>query len=109
VSAGEYQLDVGDTIAMVNHVREMFGKPMISELPSATYGDPAACLFYRALADCGAQHVDGRHIGFASERVKRVSAGSGTVTVGCSRGRPGERSARRRRHRAGSSPTDQLG
>lgn len=64
----EHQLEIGDTIALVNMVREVFGKPMISELPNASYGDPAACLFYRALTDCGAMGVDGANISFASER-----------------------------------------
>ena len=74
MSAGEYQLDIGDTIAMVNMVRHQFGKDMISELPNATYGDPAACLFYRALSDCGAKSVDGRDIKFASERQAAIVA-----------------------------------
>jgi|SRR5262245_16024980 len=68
MSTGQYTLEIGDTIALVNMVRERFGMQMISELPNATYGDPAACLFYRALADCGARGVDGANITFASER-----------------------------------------
>src|SRR5262245_34854787 len=64
----EYTLEIGDTIALVNMVREVFGKPMVSELPNATYGDPAACLFFRALSDCGATGVAGDTISFSSER-----------------------------------------
>ena len=67
-------IEIGDTIALVNVVLERFGKPMISELPNATYGDPTACLLYRALVGVGATGVSGDTITFASERQAAVVA-----------------------------------
>jgi hypothetical protein len=69
-----YDLDIGDVIAQVNVVRNALGFEMISELPNARRGDPAACLFYRALADCGVRGVYGDRITFASERQASLAA-----------------------------------
>lgn len=60
--------DLGDTLAQVNIVRQQFGMQALHELPYANMGDPAACLFYRALSDCGAKSVHGDSIRFASDR-----------------------------------------
>lgn len=70
----EYGLQIGDVIAQCNVVRNALGYDQISELPSATRGDPAACLFYRALADCGVKGVYGDSITFASERQAQLAA-----------------------------------
>jgi hypothetical protein len=60
--------DIGDTLAQVNIVRSAFGMQSLHELPYANMGDPAACLFYRALSDCGAKGVHGDAISFNSDR-----------------------------------------
>lgn len=65
---------IGDVIAQVNVVRSALGYDPIYELPSASRGDPAACLFYRALSDCGVKGVHGDAIQFASERQARLAA-----------------------------------
>lgn len=60
--------DIGDTLAQVNIVRTAFGMQPMNELPNASMGDPAACLFYRALSDCGARSVHGDSVSFSSDR-----------------------------------------
>jgi hypothetical protein len=70
----EYGLQVGDVIAQCNVVRSALGYDQIAELPSANRGDPAACLFYRALADVGCRGVYGDSITFASERQAQLAA-----------------------------------
>lgn len=66
--------DLGDTLAQVNIVRTAFGMASLHELPYANMGDPAACLFYRALSDCGAKGVHGDSISFATDRQARLVA-----------------------------------
>jgi hypothetical protein len=67
-------LSIGDTLAMTNMVRAAFGHDLLSELPNATYGDPAACLFYRGLADVGCKGVSGSTVTFSTERQARMVA-----------------------------------
>jgi hypothetical protein len=64
----QFHEEIGDTLAIVNMARVAFGHAPLSELPNATMGDPAACLYYRALADCGATGVSGSNVSFSSER-----------------------------------------
>lgn len=66
--ATQFSEEIGDTLAIVNQARAAVGHPPLSELPNATMGDPAACLYYRALADCGATGVSGSSVSFQSER-----------------------------------------
>lgn len=65
---------IGDVIAQVNVVRSALGYDQIHELPNSTKGDPAACLFYRAMSDCGVKGVYGDRIEFASERQAQLAA-----------------------------------
>lgn len=61
--------DLRDTLAMVNVVRQALGFEMLSELPDSAPGQAANCLYYRALADCGAKSVSGGGtIDFGDER-----------------------------------------
>lgn len=70
----DYSEQVGDALAQINVYRDRIGQPLLSELPSATRGDPAACLFYRALADCGVTGVYGDSISFSSSRQAALAA-----------------------------------
>lgn len=65
---------IGDTLALVNMVRETFGHAPLSDLPDARPGDTQDCLYYRALKDVGASSVGGSSISFASERQAQVVA-----------------------------------
>src|SRR5688572_15410219 len=69
-----YAQDIGDTLAQVNLVRTAMGYSPLHELPNANRGQPAACLYYRALADCGAKKVYGDRISFSSERQAEMVA-----------------------------------
>lgn len=60
---------IGDTLAMVNVVRQAFGKDALNELPNAKPGDAGDCLFYRALGDVGVTSVTGSHMSFATDRI----------------------------------------
>jgi len=70
----DYQLQIADVLAQVNVVRDRLGFNRLSELPSAHQGDPAACLFYRGLMDCGVTGVVGDSISFSSDRLASVCA-----------------------------------
>lgn len=72
--SGGYDLQLGDALAQVNTVRSALGYDPLYELPSANQGDPAACLFYRAMSDCGVRGVYGNSIQFASERQAALAA-----------------------------------
>jgi hypothetical protein len=65
---------IGDTLAMVNVVRQAFGKEQISELPDAVPGNAADCLFYRALSDVGVTSVNGAGMAFENERIAHTVA-----------------------------------
>jgi len=80
----EFSLQIGDTIAQVNEVRRALGHDPIYELPNARQGDAAACLYWKALADCGATGVYGDRIAMASERQAQLAAQLwGTRASGC--------------------------
>lgn len=81
-----YDEVLGDTLAMVNVVRQAFGKDTLSELPDARPGDAGDCLFYRALGDLGVMSVTGSHATFADRRVASAvgelwGSGSNETTV----------------------------
>lgn len=61
-------MPIGDTLALVNVVRNAFGHQELHDLPDARTGATTDCLFYRALKDVGATSVGGNTISFASER-----------------------------------------
>ncbi len=65
---------IGDTLALVNVVRESFGHSPLAELPDAKPGDSQDCLYYRALKDIGCTGVGTGNMTFASERQARTVA-----------------------------------
>lgn len=74
---------VGDTLALVNVVRQAFGKDQLSDLPDSRPGDAADCLFYRALADVGVHQVYGGSMSFDDERkAAYIAALWGTTAKG---------------------------
>ncbi len=50
---------VGETLALLNVVRQAFGKELLTELPDAHQGNSSDCLYYRALKDVGVESVGG--------------------------------------------------
>lgn len=64
----EYDESIGDALALVNVVRQRFGRPALTELPDAYTGNPSDCLFYRGLADIGVCDVGADSMSFESER-----------------------------------------
>jgi hypothetical protein len=71
---GSYDELVGDTLAMVNVLRQAFGKAALDELPDARPGDASDCLYFRAFGDIGVTGVSGVTASFASERVASAAA-----------------------------------
>lgn len=66
---------VGDTLALVNVVRQAFGKDMLTELPDSHKGNSSDCLYYRALKDVGVQSVGGDgSMRFADDRIAATAA-----------------------------------
>lgn len=65
---------IGDTLAMVNVVRQAFGKDSLTELPDATPGNAGDCLFYRALSDVGVESVSGATMAFRNDRIAHTVA-----------------------------------
>lgn len=76
---------IGDTLALVNVVREAFGAAPLNELPDARPGDSQDCLYFRALSDVGCTGVGTGRMTFNSERAARtVAALWGTEASGAS-------------------------
>lgn len=69
-----YDEMIGDTLAMVNVVRQAYGKASLTELPDALTGNPSDCLYYRGLQDIGVTEVGGDSMCFSSERTAAVVA-----------------------------------
>lgn len=70
-----FEQQVGDTLALVNVVRQAFGERPLNELPDAQPGDASDCLYYRALDGVGVVSVGGDgEITFASDRAAGVVA-----------------------------------
>jgi hypothetical protein len=65
---------VGDTLALVNVVREAFGHAPLTDLPDARPGDSQDCLYFRALKDVGVVGVGTGTMNFSSERQARTVA-----------------------------------
>lgn len=65
---------IGDTLALVNIVREAFGHDPLNELPDARPGDSQDCLYFRALKDVGATGVGTGSISFNSARQAQTVA-----------------------------------
>ena len=63
---------IGETLSLINVVRQAFGKDPLTELPDAKPGDAGDCLYYRALGDIGVASVTGGTMQFASERIASV-------------------------------------
>lgn len=73
---------IGDTLALVNVVREAFGVSPLNDLPEASPGHAADCLFARALAEVGVRSVGGNgemDFGHNVRAASRVAALWGTV------------------------------
>lgn len=74
---------IGDTLALVNVVREAFGAQPLNDLPDAKPGDAQDCLYFRALKDVGCVSVGGSQMNFSSDRMAAtVAALWGTTAVG---------------------------
>lgn len=75
---------IGDTLALVNVVREAFGVSALSELPDASPGHASDCLFARALRPVGVTSVGGEgRLTFDNTRAaSRVAALWGTAWEG---------------------------
>lgn len=71
--SSQYGEQIGDALAQINVIRDRLGYDMLPELPSATRGDPAACLFYRAMPEF-CTGVYGESITFKDERVAQLAA-----------------------------------
>ena len=63
-----YDESIGDALALVNVVRQRFGRPSLTELPDAFTGNPSDCLFDRGLSDIGCTEVGADRMEFESER-----------------------------------------
>lgn len=68
------QETIGDTLALVNVVREAFGAQPLNDLPDARPGDSQDCLYFRALSDIGCTGVGTGAMTFNSERQARTVA-----------------------------------
>lgn len=79
-----YDQTIGDTLALVNVVREAFGAQPLTDLPDATPGASQDCLYYRALKDVGCQSVGGSGgMRWNTERqAQTVAALWGTTAMG---------------------------
>lgn len=69
-----YDEQLGDTLALVNVVRQAMGQNPLSELPDARTGNAADCLYYRALKDVGVTSVGTHSMSFKDSRTARVVA-----------------------------------
>lgn len=67
-------IDIGDTLAQVNLVREAMGADPLYELPNSRTGATQSCLFYRALSDVGCTSVGGTTVSFTNERQAELVA-----------------------------------
>lgn len=65
---------IGDTLALVNVVREAFGHEPLNDLPDAKPGDTQDCLYFRALKDVGCVSVGGSQMTFSSDRMASTVA-----------------------------------
>lgn len=65
---------LGDTLALVNTVRQAFGHEPLLELPDARSGISTDCLYYRALKDVGVTSVGSAEMKFNSPRIAEVVA-----------------------------------
>jgi len=82
---GTYDELIGDTLSLVNVLRQALGHAALDELPDAKPGDASDCLYFRAFGDIGVTGVSGHTASFATDRVASAAAALwGTESSGSS-------------------------